>query len=95
MKLLLYSDPHWCEYSSIIRSRGEKYSTRLENEINTINWVQRLAEDKNCNRIICLGDFFDKESLNSEEISALSEIRWSSIPNYFIVGNHEAGINNL
>lgn len=95
MKLLLYSDPHWCQYSSIVRSRGTKYSTRLENEINSINWVQRLAEEQKCDRIICLGDFFDKESLNSEEISALSEISWSGIPNYFLVGNHEAGINTL
>ena len=95
MRLLLYADPHWCQYSSIVRSRGMKYSTRLENEIASINWVQILAEEQHCDRIICLGDFFDKESLNSEEISALSEIEWSNIPNYFLVGNHEAGINTL
>ena len=72
-----------------------RYSTRLENEIVSISWVQILAEEQHCDRIICLGDFFDKESLNSEEISALSEIEWSNIPNYFLVGNHEAGINTL
>lgn len=68
---------------------------RLENEIQSINWCQRLAEYIKCDRIICLGDFFDKESLNSEEIAALQDIEWSYIPNDFIVGNHEMGINTL
>jgi DNA repair exonuclease SbcCD nuclease subunit len=96
MKVLLYSDNHWTQYSSIVRRRGEKYSLRLENQIQSLNWVEQTAIDYGCKQIICLGDFFDKESLNSEELSALNEINWSQdIYHYFIVGNHEIGINNL
>ena len=95
MKLLLYADPHLSSYSSIVRSRGKKYSTRLENIIETINWIEKIAQDRNCDGIVCLGDFFDKCDLNSEEITALQDIEWSDLNHYFIVGNHEMGRSNL
>lgn len=96
MKLLIYTDPHWSSYSSIVRSRGEKYSTRLENLIKTMNWIEEQAEINRCNAIVCLGDFFDKSELNSEEISALKEVNWNrDIKHYMIVGNHEMGRSNL
>lgn len=95
MKLFIYADPHWSSYSSIVRSRGEKYSTRLENLIKTINWVETEAQSRNCDAIVCLGDFFDKSQLNSEEITALQEISWASIKHYMLVGNHEMGRSNL
>ncbi len=95
MKIFLYTDNHYTAYSSIVRSRGKIYSTRLENQIETLNWVQRTAEEHKVNKIICLGDFFDKADLTSEEISALKEIKWSEIPNEFIVGNHEMGSSDL
>lgn len=94
MKLLLYSDPHWCSYSSIIRTRGSSYSTRLENLIQSIQWVENLAEYNQVDKIICCGDFFDKSELNSEEIAALSEIKWSNIAHIFLAGNHEMGNYN-
>lgn len=94
MKLAIYADNHWCQYSSIVRSRGDKYSTRLENQIESLNWVDRVAEEKGCYMTICLGDFFDKSNLNSEEISALSELHHSTIC-WYIVGNHEAGNESL
>jgi predicted phosphodiesterase len=53
--------------------------------------VQRLAESENCDEIVCLGDFFDNSELDSETITAISEIEWSTIPNLFLVGNHEIG----
>lgn len=37
MKILIFSDNHWSQYSSIVRSRGTKYSTRLEKSIETMN----------------------------------------------------------
>ena len=40
MRILIYTDVHFSQYSSIIRSRGKKYSTRLENLINSINNVK-------------------------------------------------------
>ena len=95
MKLLIFADPHWCSYSSIVRSRGNKYSTRLENLIATMNWIEDQAESNYCDAIICLGDFFDRPELDAESITALQEINWCNKPHYFIVGNHEMGTNNL
>ena len=91
MRLLYYADPHWSVNSSIIRSRGSKYSKRLENLINSINWVEGTARDRCCESVVCLGDFFDTPQLNSEEITALGEIRWHMCQHYFLAGNHEMG----
>ena len=88
MRYFIYADPHWSSYSSIVRSRGEKYSTRLENLSCTMMWIELEAQRQNCDAIICLGDFFDKSELNSEEITALSEIQWSPIKHYMLVGGH-------
>ena len=95
MRYLIYADPHWSSYSSIVRSRGDKYSTRLENLIKSINWIEATAYSEECDVIICLGDFFDKCDLNSEELTALQEIQWADKEHYFITGNHEMGRSNL
>lgn len=95
MKLLLYSDVHWAENSSIIHARGDKYSLRLENLISSVNCAEEIAEKFNCDGVVCLGDFFDRPNLSSEEITALKEIRWANMPHHFIVGNHDANINDL
>lgn len=90
MKILLYSDNHFSTYSSILRTRGEKYSTRLDNQIASLNWVEDTANSYGCEEIICLGDFFDRPELSAEEISALKEIVWNNnIRHTFLVGNHE------
>lgn len=89
MKILLYTDNHFCTNSSIIRSKGEKYSTRLENQIQSLNWVNQIAIEKGCDRMIHLGDFFDKPDLSAEELTALKEIKWNNLPKDFILGNHE------
>ena len=49
MKILLYTDNHFCTNSSIINSRGENYSPRLTNQIESLNWVEQLAIKENCN----------------------------------------------
>ena len=95
MNVCIYSDVHWCQNSSIVRSRGEKYSTRLENLIESMNWAERLAWDTGCDAVICCGDFFDASVLNSEEISALKEIKWSPISHLFLTGNHETNVSSL
>lgn len=95
MKILIYTDLHFSQYSSIVRNRGYKYSIRLENEIKSINWAEQLANEYSCNAIVCLGDFFDKSELAAEELTAIQDIQWSNIPHTFLVGNHEIGINNL
>lgn len=94
MKILIYSDNHWCKYSSIVRSRGKKYSTRLENQIESINWAEGLAEQLNCDFVFMLGDFFDSQQLDSEELTALKDIRWASKDHCILCGNHELGLNN-
>lgn len=95
MRVIIYTDPHWSQYSSIIRSRGKKYSQRLENLISSINWVEQLAMSENCDAVFELGDFFDQPTINAEEISALESLRLSGLPHIYLCGNHEMGINNL
>lgn len=93
MKIGIVGDIHWSKYSSIVRMRGNEYSYRLENCINSINWAEKLLS--NCDMNVYLGDFFDSSELNAEELTALKEIKWNNVVHYFLVGNHDMGINNL
>lgn len=96
MKILCFTDPHFCERSSIITKYGTKYSLRLENQLASINWVEQLAIKEGCAMVVCLGDFFDKPHLTDQEITALQDIQWAEdIPHYFLVGNHESEENDL
>lgn len=95
-KVVIFTDPHFCCYSSILRTRGKEFSTRLENQISTMNWLNDLGKQYNAEALFCLGDFFDKPELNAEEITALSRITFDNYPTVeFIVGNHEMGRANL
>lgn len=90
MKILVRTDVHLCQYSSILRLRGDTFSKRLEGIINSVSWTERLAEQYNCGYIVDMGDFFDKATLNAEEISSLDKIEWSkSVSHLFLIGNHE------
>lgn len=89
MKLLICGDVHMCKSSSLIVRRGTKHSKRLENCINTINWVEKTAIQYNCDAVVYLGDFFDKPVLDEQVLTALPDIVWQNIPKYFIVGNHD------
>lgn len=93
MKIGIVGDIHWSKYSSIVRSNLDKYSTRLQNCINSINWAEQLT--RTCDQVVYLGDFFDKAELNAMEITALNDIVWNEKPHSFLVGNHELGINDL
>lgn len=96
MRFLLYSDPHWGQYSSIVRIRDANgFSRRLNVLVDTLNWVEETAESYNCDCVLCLGDFFDKESLNGEELTALNNINFLNISHGTLVGNHEMSSNNL
>ncbi len=96
MKILLFADLHVCPQASIINKWGTKYPKRLENCLESINWVERKAEELNCDYIISLGDFFDKPDLTSETITACNEIKWSNnIMHYHLVGNHDASNSSL
>ena len=95
MKILLFTDLHMCPQASIINKWGIKYPKRLENCIESVNWLERKAEELNCEYIINLGDFFDKPDLSSETITACNDIEWSNIMHYHIVGNHDASNSSL
>lgn len=95
MRILTYTDVHISTKSSIINTRGNKYSTRLESCIKSVNWAENLADELNCDLIICLGDFFDKPHLTAEEITAVKEINWSNLPHKFIIGNHDSDTTSL
>ena len=96
MKILCFTDNHFCEKTSIINQYGTKYSLRLENQLKSLNWLEDTAAKKGCDLVVCLGDFFDKPQLTDQELTALQDIKWqSNIPHYFIVGNHESGENDL
>ena len=91
MKILLYTDNHFCENASIVNKMGAKFSVRLENQIKSIHWTEDLAIKEKCDAIFCLGDFFDKQSLTDQEITALRDINFNhEIPHIFLVGNHES-----
>lgn len=96
MKILCYTDPHFCEKASIITRHGVDFTLRLENQIQSINWLENLAKEKHCDAIVCLGDFFDHAHLTDQELTALREINWSpGIEHFFVVGNHESEENDL
>jgi len=95
MKVLLFSDNHFCKVGSILNRRGDKYFERLENQIKSINWLEKLAVKKGCDEVWCLGDFFNKPDLYEEELTALKDIGWNTLPHRFIVGNHESGQGDL
>lgn len=90
-KILIYADPHWCKTSSILRGYVGDRTIRLQNLIDSMAWVEETAEKNECTDILCLGDFFDRASLDAEEITALRELKFNpSIRHLFIVGNHDA-----
>lgn len=95
MKVLIYSDVHFSQDSSIVRSMGEKYSTRLEYLVKSLNWAEELAEKEHCEAVFNLGDMFDKPTLNAMELTALKDIKWADMLHFILVGNHDSNINSL
>ena len=79
----------------MLKYEGKKYTERLDNQIETINWVEQLAVDKGCSEVVHLGDFFDKSTLLAMEVTALRDIKWNNLKHTFIVGNHEIADNTL
>lgn len=95
MKILIYSDIHISQDSSIIKSLGRKYSTRLENIIDSLNWAEQLAVDTGCDCVCNLGDTFDKPIINAMEATAVQDISWNNLPHYVLVGNHDSNVASL
>ena len=57
MKILIYTDNHFCEKFSIITKMGDKFTQRLENQIKSINWAEDLAYKNGCQYVICINCF--------------------------------------
>ena len=89
MKVGIYTDVHYGQYSSILRMRGQHYSKRLENCIQSLNWAEQLFQEQKCDMVVCLGDFFDHAQLGAEELTALNELKVGPGRHVAIVGNHE------
>lgn len=88
MKIGLFADPHVCQSSSIVRGRGDKYSYRLENLIESFKWMHQFFIDNKVDKVVCLGDLADNNYLTAEDISALSECDFLKDYEY-IIGNHD------
>lgn len=95
MKLLIFSDVHWSRASSIVRQQGMNYSLRLERLIESMNWVNAVAEANKCDCLVCAGDMMDKSYCNDEELTSLGEIKWANMPCLFLCGNHESSVSDL
>lgn len=95
MRVLVVGDVHFCCSSSIVRGRGKTFSKRIENCVQSINYVEGLAKSRECSYIVYLGDFFDKNVLNSEELTAIQSISWSDVPKIILVGNHDMAVSDL
>lgn len=93
MRIGICGDVHWSTTSSILQQRGEVYSLRLENLIQSVSWFENLTKD--CDSIVYLGDFFDKSDINAECLTALNDIVWNDRPKTFLVGNHETNRSDL
>ena len=92
MKILIYSDIHISQDSSIVKSFGKYYSTRLEYIIKSITWAENLATNEKCDLIFNLGDTFNKPIVNAMEATAVQDICWANIPHYILVGNHDSDV---
>lgn len=83
-KVIFIADNHFCISSSVITGRGEVFSDRLENQIESIKWVDSFGLP-----VYHLGDFFDKPILTSEERTALDQVKDIVSKWTFLLGNHE------
>jgi len=95
MKVLVYSDIHISQDSSIVKGFKGRYSTRLYYIIKSLDWAEKLADDLNCDSIFNLGDTFDKPFINAMEATAIQDIVWSKLPHYVLVGNHDSNVSSL
>ena len=86
MKIGIYADPHFSCSSSIIVGRQGEFTGRLDNLIKSFEWMSHTFSENNVNQIYCLGDFTDKTTLTSEEITAIS--RCDLTNHTCLVGNH-------
>lgn len=80
-KVLVVGDVHFVNTSYL--------KDRLSYCVDSLNWVESKAEELSVDKIIYVGDFFDRADINSDEITALNKVKWAKCEHIVIVGNHE------
>lgn len=97
MKILIYSDIHLSDTSSIQRGRDDNLSNRLSSLIILRKEIQEIAKKYNVSMIIDGGDLMDSDIINSEELYGLSEFIKvnSEIEEYHLNGNHGLSFKSL
>lgn len=83
-KILFCTDNHLCPKSSVISGRGEKFSDRLENQIECIRWVDSFGLP-----VIHLGDFMNNSTILAEDQFCIDELKPYIKEWVFLRGNHE------
>lgn len=86
MKIGIYADPHFACSSSIILGKQGEFTGRLDNLIRSFKWMNETFKENNVKAIYCLGDFTDKTTLTSEELTAISKCDLTG--HTCLVGNH-------
>ena len=95
MKIGFALDIHFDERRSIVRRFGTVSTVSLENGINSVHEFEDVCEREHVDYIVFGGDTFNRSELTAAEITAVQKIEWSKIPHIFLVGNHEAMLNDL
>lgn len=80
-KVLVVGDVHFVNTSYL--------KDRLSYCVDSLNWVESKADELSVDKIIYVGDFFDRADINSDEITALNKVKWTKCEHIVIVGNHE------
>lgn len=86
MKIGLYTDSHFCKSSSIMTGKNNSTEGRLNNLIDSFEWINNTFKDRKINTVVDLGDLTDGTTLSSEEITALSKCNLGN--HIHILGNH-------
>ena len=87
-----YTDPHL---------NGKGINSRLDDYPKTIlgklKEIYKVAETKNCEFMICGGDILDTWKIYSYDVilELIQIFTKSSIPTYFIIGNHDMYAGNI
>ena len=95
MRIGVYADPH---ITRNMRNQQDLWETSL---IDSFSNMYNCFREEKVDRIICLGDFFDRAVLQAKDYHLVNRIleiiqgsESDSIETYFLLGNHEIDDNN-
>ena len=98
MKIGIYTDAHFSKSSSVLTGSSDtsKYSKRLDSLIHSFEYMYDIFHKEDVKMIFNLGDTVSATDLDADTITALSEAlsKNETIPEYWLVGNHEKKTND-